>query len=271
MNEKKHIKLVMNGALGRMGRKIISLASKDPDIAITGAVDLNDELVGQDIGQIIGIGTLGVSLVNDLSRAITRDNVVVDFTGPKTTLAAASLCKKTKTPLVIGTTGLNSEEYKELKRLVSSIPCVFAPNMSVGVNLLFKLAGVTARILGNEYDVEITETHHRFKKDAPSGTAHHLGEIIAETLSRNLDEQAVYGRHGIIGERTTGEIGIHSLRVGDVVGEHTVTFGTPGERIELTHKAQSRDAFARGTIRAVKFVFNADPGLYDMQDVLGLK
>ena len=143
--------------------------------------------------------------------------------------------------------------------------------MSVGVNLLFKLAKETASILGDDYDIEITETHHRFKKDAPSGTANHLAEVIAKALDRNLNEQARYGRHGLTGERTNKEIGIHALRIGDVVGEHTVSFGTIGERIELVHKAQSRDAFAKGAIRAAKFVCSAQPGLYDMQDVLGLK
>ena len=265
------MKLVINGALGRMGRRIITLASQDPDIEITGAVDLNEEQCGHDAGELTGTVTLGVPLVNDLSAVINRADVVVDFTWPEAVLKTAGLCGETNTPLVVGTTGLSKEEQEEFRRLVSAIPCVLAPNMSVGVNLLYKLASETASILGEEYDVEITEVHHRFKKDAPSGTAHHLAEVIADTLKTPLDEHAVYGRHGISGERTRKEIGIHALRVGDVVGEHTVTFGTLGERIELVHKVQSRDAFAQGAIRAVKFVYNAKPGLYDMQDVLGLK
>lgn len=264
------MKLVMNGALGRMGRRIIMLASQDSEIEITGAVDLDDEQVGSDVGEILGAGILGVSLVNELKEVISMADVVVDFTWPDTVLKTAALCGETKTPLVVGTTGLNREEQEKFRSLVTGIPCVMAPNMSVGVNLLFKLAAETASILGSEYDVEITEVHHRFKKDAPSGTARRLAEIIANTRGTPLDEHAVYGRQGITGERKSGEIGIHALRTGDVVGEHTVTFGTIGERIELVHKAHSRDALAQGAIRAAKFVYTAKLGLYDMQDVLGL-
>jgi len=266
------MKLVMNGALGRMGRRIITLASEDPDIELTGAVEYqHDNLLGSDVGELIGIGTLGVSLTDDLSEALENTDVVVDFTFPDNILSCAELCGKTGTPLVIGTTGLKAEDREKFKRLVSSLPCVYAPNMSVGVNLLFKLVAEAAQILGDDYDIEITEVHHRFKQDAPSGTANRLAEIVAGTLGRNLDEEARYGRQGITGERTRKEIGIHALRIGDVVGEHTISFGTLGERIELVHKAQSRDAFAQGVLRAVKFVIDAEPGLYDMQDVLGLK
>lgn len=265
------MKLVMNGALGRMGRRIITLASQDPDIEITGAVDIDKNQRGLDIGELIGTGRLGIPLEDDLSKVITAADVVVDFTWPDTVLKTAALCGKIKTPLVVGTTGLSKEEEEKFRELVSAIPCVKAPNMSIGVNLLFKLAAETASVLGDEYDVEITEIHHRFKKDAPSGTARRLSEVIADALDISLDEHAVYGRHGIPGERPRREIGIHALRAGDVVGEHTVTFGTIGERIELVHKAQSRDAFAKGTIRAAKFICNKEPGLYDMQDVLGLK
>ena len=265
------MKLVMNGALGRMGKRILALASGDSDIEITGAVDLSKEHIGKDIGELIGTGSLGVPLTDDLSKAASAADVIIDFTWPDIIFETAEICGNAGIPLVMGTTGMSAERLDEFKRLVSSIPCVLAPNMSVGVNLLFKLAAETAEILGDDYDVEITESHHRFKKDAPSGTANRLAEIIAGTLNRNLDEQSRYGRHGITGERTTKEIGIHALRIGDVVGEHTVSFGTIGERIELVHKAQSRDAFATGAIRAAKFVFTAEPGLYDMQDVLGLK
>ena len=265
------MKLVINGALGRMGRSVLTLASKDPDIHIAGAIDLDEKYRGIDVGEIIGIGKLGVPLEHDLSKVITRADVVVDFTTAAGALETARQCRDHKTPLVFGTTGLSKEEQTAFKQIVSSIPCVMAPNMSVGINLLFKLVRETASILGNDYDVEITEVHHRFKKDAPSGTAQRLAEVIAETLHRSLDVHGIYGRHGITGERKREEIGIHALRVGDVVGEHTVTFGTVGERIELVHKAQSRDAFAQGAIRAVKFVCKAEQGLYDMQDVLGLK
>lgn len=266
------MKLVMNGALGRMGRRIITLTSEDPDIELTGAVEYqHKDILGNDVGELIGIGTLGVSLTDDLSEALDNADVAVDFTWPDNILSCAELCSKTGTPLVIGTTGLKAEDREKFNSLVSSLPCVYAPNMSVGVNLLFKLVAEAAKILGDDYDVEITEVHHRFKQDAPSGTANRLAEIIADTLKRDLTEEARYGRKGITGERTRKEIGIHALRTGDVVGEHTVSFGTIGERIELVHKAQSRDAFAKGVLRAVKFVVDAKPGIYDMQDVLGLK
>ncbi len=212
------MKIVMNGALGRMGRRILTLASKDPEIEITGAVDVDDTYFGRDIGEIIGIGTTGVLLTGDLSEALSIADVVIDFTWPDIILKTAEICGKAKIPLVMGTTGLKKEEQDEFRRLVSSIPCVLAPNMSVGVNLLFKLAKETASILGDDYDIEITEAHHRFKKDAPSGTANRLAEVIADALDRNLNEQARYGRHGLTGERTNKEIGVHALRIGDVVG-----------------------------------------------------
>lgn len=266
------MRLVMNGALGRMGRRIITLAHEDPEIRITGAVDTGvPELIGKDAGEIIGIGALGVPLSGNLAEALADADVVVDFTWPDIILETAAVCGKAEIPLVVGTTGLSKDKLPEFRRLVESIPCVMAPNMSVGVNLLFRLAAEAAAILGDDYDVEIAEMHHRFKKDAPSGTAVRLAEVIAEALGRTLETDAVYGRKGITGERTRNEIGIMALRAGDVVGEHTVTFGTIGERVELTHRAHSRDALARGAIRAAKFLGSAEPGLYDMQDVLGLK
>jgi 4-hydroxy-tetrahydrodipicolinate reductase len=255
-----------------MGRRIIALGVEDPAISLAAAVDAGEPgLIGRDIGEIIGTGTLGVKLSGTLPEVIKRGDVVVDFTWPDAILDTAAVCGKAGVPLVVGTTGLAKDKLPEFRSLVASIPCVLAPNMSVGVNLLFKIAAEAAAILGDEYDVEIAEVHHRFKKDAPSGTANRLAEVVAEALHRNLDTDAVYGRKGITGERTRSEIGIHALRVGDVVGEHTVTFGTIGERIELTHRAHSRDALAKGAIRAAKFVIGARPGLYDMQDVLGLK
>lgn len=266
------MKLVMNGALGRMGRSIITLAARDPEIQITGTVDAGAPgQIGRDAGEIVGTGPLGVRLTENLGAALSGADVVIDFTWPDAILCTAELCGKAGVPLVVGTTGLPKDRLPDFRRLVASIPCVMAPNMSVGVNLLFRLAAETAAILGDEYDVEIMETHHRFKKDAPSGTANHLAEVIAGALGRTLETDAVYGRKGIIGERPRKEIGIHALRAGDVVGEHTVTFGTIGERIELTHKAHSRDALAQGALRAAKFLMTAAPGLYDMQDVLGLK
>jgi 4-hydroxy-tetrahydrodipicolinate reductase len=264
--------LIMNGALGRMGRRIIALAAEDPAITVTGAVDTGcPELAGGDIGDIIGIGPLGVTVTPSLSDAIEGGDVVVDFTFTDAVPATARICADARIPLVIGTTGFPKDMIPGLRRLVTPIPCVMAPNMSMGVNLLFRLVAEAAAVLGDGYDVEITETHHRFKKDAPSGTANRLAEAVAEALGRNLDTDAVYGRRGITGERTRTEIGIHALRAGDVVGDHTVTFGTIGERIELTHRAHSRDCLALGALRAAKFASGAAPGFYDMQDVLGLR
>jgi len=265
------MKIIMNGALGRMGRRILTLASEDRDFIIAGAVDVHSSQTGDDIGEIIGIGKTGVPLTDNLTGVIRNADVVIDFTLPDAVFETASVCAQSNVPLVVGITGLTQAEQEELARRTKTIPCVFAPNMSVGVNLLFKLVAETASILGGDYDIEITEVHHRFKKDAPSGTARRLAEIIAESRMTPLEDHAVYGRVGITGERPPNEIGIHAIRAGDVVGEHTVTFGTIGERIELTHKAQSRDTFAKGALRAAKFVVNAPPGMYDMQDVLGLK
>ncbi len=265
------MKLVMNGALGRMGRRILKLAFEDPEIEVAGAADVNTEFLSQDIGEILGIGTTNVLLAGKLSDAIGNADMVVDFTWPENILKTAKICGETGISLVMGTTGLPPEKLDEFASLVEPIPCVMAPNMSVGVNLLFKLAGIAAEILGDDYDIEITETHHRYKKDAPSGTANRLAEIVADALDRNLPEDARYGRVGITGERTSKEIGIHALRIGDVAGEHTVSFGTIGERIELTHRLQSRDALAKGAVHAAKFLSTAAPGFYDMQNVLGMK
>ncbi len=266
------MRIVMNGALGRMGRRIITLAHEEPDIRIAGAVDPGaPDFAGKDAGEIIGIGALGVPVATDLAETLSDADVVIDFTWPDAILATAETCGKAGVPLVVGTTGLPKDKLPEFRRLVEPIPCVMAPNMSMGVNLLFRLAAEAAAILGDDYDVEIAEMHHRFKKDAPSGTANRLAEVIAEALGRDLETDAVYGRKGITGERTRSEIGVMALRAGDVVGEHTVTFGTIGERIELTHRAHSRDALAKGAIRAARFLATAEPGLYDMQDVLGLR
>ena len=264
--------IVIHGVCGRMGRRILALVHDDPAFTVTGAVDApgRDE-IGSDIGVINGTGECGVTVTDDLSTCIGGADCVIDFTYPAGALSAASVCGNKGIALVSGTTGLSNDQRTAFEKSVSGIPCVLAPNMSVGVNLLFTLVEQAARILGNEYDVEIMEVHHRFKKDAPSGTAKRLGEIVAETLDRSYDEEIRNGRAGMVGERTQREIGMHALRIGDVVGEHTVSFGTLGERVELVHKAQSRDALAKGALKAASFVNGAEPGLYDMQDVLGLR
>jgi len=264
-------KIAINGALGRMGRRITDIISNDPTLKITGAIDVVPEFLGKDLGVVTGFSVNGVNITDNLDEAVDSADVLIDFTNPESTLKSSEICSIKKKPIVVGTTGFSKEKKEIFLKNVENIPCVFAPNMSVGVNLLFKLVAEAAKVLKEDYDIEIMEVHHRFKKDAPSGTALRLAEIIAENLNRDLEKTAVYGRQGIIGERKKDEIGIMSLRSGDVIGEHTVTFGTIGERIELIHKAHSRDALAKGAVYAAKFIADANPGLYDMQDVLGLK
>ncbi len=218
-----------------------------------------------------GLEKLGVLISDELEHIIDEGEVLIEFTDPDTTLDHLGMAIEHNKAMVIGTTGFSDEQLEEIKEIAPQIPCVMAPNMSVGVNLLFKLAKEIAPVLGDDYDIEIVEAHHRKKKDAPSGTAMRIAEILAKALGRNLKGVGVYGRKGITGERTKKEIGIHAVRAGDIVGEHTITFAGTGERIEITHRAHSRDTFAQGALRAVKFVAKAKKGLYDMQDVLKLK
>ncbi len=266
------ISFAVSGALGRMGSRIVSLGLQEEGFVLKGALERKGhEHTGKDIGPLLGLRETGVILTDEPERAFKNADVIIDFSFPAITLEHLRLAAKLKKAMVIGTTGFSKEELEELRTLATQIPCVMAPNMSVGVNLLLKVLKDIARVLGDEYDIEIIEAHHRLKKDAPSGTAMKMAQIIADTLSRNLDEVAVYARKGIIGERTKKEIGIQTIRAGDIVGEHTVIFGGIGERIEITHKASSRDTFAKGALRAARWIVNKSPGLYDMQDVLGLK
>ena len=266
------IKVIVCGVAGRMGKRLSALTLESDDLKLVGGTEApGTSSVGQDIGMLAGVRETGIKAVDRLSSIIHLGDVVVNFTTPEATLESAEVAAANGKAMVVGTTGFSEDQLIQFKKLVAPIPCVFAPNCSVGVNLLFKLANEAARILGSDFDVEITEAHHRFKKDAPSGTAKRLAQAVAEGLSRDLDQVAVYGRKGITGERTTEEIGIHAVRAGDIVGDHTVLFGGIGERVELTHRAQSRDTFAMGALRAIRFVVQAPPGLYDMQDVLGLK
>jgi 4-hydroxy-tetrahydrodipicolinate reductase len=255
-----------------MGHHIISLANELPGFIISGAVDASDSPhIGSTLESVVAGSPKDVIITDSLESTLDAADVVIDFTWPDNVMNTAQICSGKSVPLVIGTTGIDNEKQNELKRLFTNTPCVAAPNMSVGVNLLFQLVEQAAKTLGDAYDIEITEAHHRFKKDSPSGTALKLADIAAEAMSRSLDEYAVYGRQGMTGERTQKEIGIHAIRMGDVVGEHTVNFATLGERLELTHKAQSRNAFAQGALRAAKYVVSADPGVHDMIDVLGLR
>jgi 4-hydroxy-tetrahydrodipicolinate reductase len=265
-------KIIVSGATGRMGSRITALSREYPTLKLAGALERKGhELLGKDIGPLVGIGQTGVVLSDDVDRLVDDADVLIEFTSIAATLDHAGVAAARKKAMVIGTTGFTKEELAVIREQAQKIPIVLAPNMSVGVNLLLRVLPHVASVLGEEYDIEIVESHHRLKKDAPSGTAVKMAQVIAEALQRNLDDVAVYARKGIIGERTRKEIGIQTVRAGDIVGEHTVLFGGLGERIEITHKASSRDTFARGALKAAQWVAHRAPGLYDMQDVLGLK
>lgn len=263
------VKIIVSGACGRMGKRIIALAREDARIKIVGALENKTHTsIGKDVGEVLGLGKINVSVEANLDKVIKKGEVIIEFTNPETTMEHLAVAGQSNKAMVIGTTGLNDDAVKEIKQAAGKIPIVIAPNMSAGVNLLFALVGDIAKKLGPDFDIEIMETHHRFKKDAPSGTAKRLAENIAAARGRKLKDIVVYGREGIPGERPKGEIGIHAIRAGDVVGEHTVVFAAKGERIELTHRAHSRDTFAQGALRAAKFIVNKSAKLYDMQDVL---
>ena len=266
------INITVIGAAGKMGSRIIALSRDYENIKLIGAVERKEHKnIGQDIGDVIGIGKTGIKLVSNVKDVEGKTNVCIDFSSPESTSQNLKALSGNPVPVVIGTTGVTKDITEEIKSYAQKAPCVFAPNMSVGVNLLLKVLTDVAKVLGDDYDIEIIEAHHRLKKDAPSGTAMKMAQVIAASLNRNLEDTAVYTRKGLIGERTKKEIGIQTIRAGDIVGEHTVLFGGLGERIEITHKASSRDTFARGALKAALWVHKQAPGLYDMQDVLGLK
>ncbi|TLY40061.1 MAG: 4-hydroxy-tetrahydrodipicolinate reductase [Nitrospirae bacterium] len=266
------IKVIVAGAAGRMGARLVSLLKESAALTLVGAVESKGHLtVGEDVGEVAGCGHIGIVIRDDLSAAMERGEVVIDFSTPEATLEHLRIVVQHRRPMVIGTTGFSAPELAELKALVKPIPCVLSPNMSVGVNIIFKVIAEMAKSFGEEYDIEVIEAHHRLKKDAPSGTALKMGEILARAMNRDLDQVGVYARKGLIGERRRGEIGIQAIRAGDIVGDHTVLFGGMGERVEVTHRVQSRDTFARGALRAARWVVKQPPGLYDMMDVLGLR
>jgi len=268
------IKAVVTGAAGRMGSRIINVLSTSEGIRLSGAVERKGHpLVGQDSFGPAGLPAGGVLTVitDDLAAALKAGDVLIDFTFPEASLEHIKVCADLGRPLIIGSTGFLKDQLGVISEYVKKIPCVLSPNMSIGVNLCFKVLEEIARTVGEDYDMEIVEAHHRMKKDAPSGTAMKMAQVIAQAVNRDLDEVGVYARKGMIGERTKKEIGIQTLRAGDIVGEHTVMFAGKGERIEITHRAHSRDTFAAGAVRAAKWVVGKTPGLYDMQDVLGLK
>lgn len=268
------IKAIVTGAAGRMGSRIINVLSTSEGIRLAGAIERKGHpLAGQDACGPAGIpaGTILTLIGDDLALAFKTGDVLIDFTFPEASLEHIKICAELGKPIVIGSTGFSKEQLDLVKQYVQKIPCVLSPNMSIGVNLCFKVLDEIARTIGEDYDMEIVEAHHRMKKDAPSGTAVKMAQVLAAAVKRNLDEVGVYSRKGMIGERTQKEIGIQTVRGGDIVGEHTVLFAGKGERIEITHRAHSRDTFAAGAVRAAKWVVGKKPGLYDMQDVLGLK
>jgi len=266
------IKVIVCGGCGRMASKVAQLVYQDNELKLMGIVESSSHPdIGKDWGETAGQGKTGIMVVDDLEKIIQEADQIVEFTNPKVSLQHLKTASKFNKTMIVGTTGFSAEEIAKMKSLSQNIPFLFSPNMSLGVNLLFKLAADAAVSLGNGYDIEIIESHHRFKKDAPSGTAKKLAQEIARVKNINLDDVAIYGRKGMTGERKSGEIAIHSIRGGDITGEHTVMFTALGERVELTHKAHSRDTFAHGTIKTIKFMQDKPVGFYEMKDVLNKK
>lgn len=270
MEERGSVETIVVGAAGRMGSRLIHAIQDTPPMKLTAAVERPDHpSIGRDVGEVVGIGKIGVPLETFPKEG--RGHVIIDFTNPTTSLRSLEFAATHGLAIVIGSTGFNAEQMVRVRDLSRKARCVLSPNMSVGMNVMFRLVEDVARVLGSDYDIEILEAHHRLKKDAPSGTALKLGEIVAKAVARDFEKVGVYGRKGMVGERRREEIGMQVIRAGDIVGEHTVLFGGLGERLEIIHRAQSRDNFARGAIRAALWVIHQPEGLYDMQDVLGLK
>ncbi len=266
------MRVAVVGAAGRMGKNLIEAVGMTKGLELTAATEHPDSsLIGADAGEVAGVGKLGVTIAADLAAVVNDFDVVIDFTGLAPTLNHLSICREHGKKIVIGTTGFDDAQKAQIADASKDIGVVFAPNMSVGVNLCFKLLDMAARVMGDDCDIEIIEAHHRHKLDAPSGTAERMGEVVADALGRDLSKVAVYGREGQTGERERETIGFETIRAGDVVGEHTVWFATEGERVEITHKASSRMTFAKGAARAAAWLESKDAGLFDMQDVLGLR
>ena len=265
------INIAIVGAAGRMGKTLIEACCEDEEIQLTVATErAGSSLIGVDAGELAGVGKLDVTMADSLDAIECDFDVLIDFTRPKSCMQHVAWCQRNGKKMIIGTTGFSDEEKQIIAQVAETVAIVAAPNMSVGVNLSLKLLEMAASVLGDEMDIEIIEAHHRHKVDAPSGTALRMGEVIADTLGRDLKTCAVYGREGITGEREAKTIGFETIRAGDIIGEHTVMFAGIGERIEITHKASSRMTFAKGAIRAAKWIKNKKNGLYDMPDVLGL-
>jgi len=265
------IKIGVAGAGGRMGSMICKGVVLAQDMVLAGATEHAEHLhIGRDIGELLGKPPIGVRVTSDPAEGLKDASVIIDFSSPDATIRNLEFAYEGNKAMVIGTTGLSGDQRIEVEKLAESIPVVMASNMSIGVNVMFRVVGVLAGLLGDAYDCEIVEAHHRFKKDAPSGTAKSLASEIAKAKGIDLDSHARYERYGIIGERPMDEIGIQSVRAGDIVGDHTVIFAGNGERIELIHRAHSRETFASGALRAARWIADKKPGLYSMKDVLGL-
>jgi 4-hydroxy-tetrahydrodipicolinate reductase len=260
--------LAINGAAGRMGQRLVHLSREDPDLAVGAALEApGHPQQGRDVGEVCGLGPLGVPIQPTLAPD-RRVDVVVDFSSPAGTMAVLPLCVGRRLPLVVATTGHTPEQRRQIEESAHETALLMAPNMSLAVNVLFQLVRQAAQLLrGKDFDVEIVERHHRFKKDAPSGTALHLARLVQEGMGQ---AEVRHGREGQVGERPRHEIGMHALRVGDNVGEHTVVFSTLGETLELAHRGHTRDSYARGALLAAKFLAGKPPGRYTMNDVLGL-
>jgi 4-hydroxy-tetrahydrodipicolinate reductase len=265
------VRAVVAGIGGRMGSRIAQLVRESEGIELTGGFEHPEHSgVGKDISEMIGGSPTGKTICGSMEETLDDADLIIDFTSASASLKHLQLAAARKVAMVVGSTGFSAAQIGEVRELTGNFPCVLTPNMSVGVNVLFKVVEDLTRLLGGGFDVEIVEAHHRLKKDAPSGTAVKLAQIIAGALDRDLDKVGTYSRHGLIGERSAEEIGIQTLRGGDIIGEHTVLFAGMGERIELIHRAHSRDNFARGAIRAALWVVRQPPGLYDMHNVLGI-
>lgn len=266
------IRIGIVGAAGRMGQCLVKACEAGEELVLTAALERpNEPSVGQDAGEVAGIGKLDIPISTHLDEVIEAFDVLIDFTRPEATLAAIDVCRQHGTRAVIGTTGFTPEQRLQIEDAARRMAIMLAPNMSVGVNLSLKLLEMTAKIMGRDCDIEVIEAHHRYKVDAPSGTALRMGEVVAEALGRDLRDCAIYRREGQTGERKQETIGFSTIRAGDIVGEHTVMFADDGERVEISHKATSRMTFANGAMRAARWIMAKPNGLYDMQDVLGLK
>ena len=266
------MRVAIMGPSGRMGKTLIDAVVQTEGLTLSAAIERSySSLIGVDVGELAGLGKIGVLIVDSLESVVNDFDVLIDFTTPETTVDSLQICVAHQKKVVIGTTGFDEDGLAAIDKAAEKIAIIFAANYSIGVNLCLKLLKQAAEVLNDGYDIEIIEGHHRHKVDAPSGTALRMGEVVAETLGRDLKQCAVYGREGITGARDPNTIGFATVRAGDIVGDHTVMFATEGERIEITHKASSRMTFAKGAARSCRWLAEKEQGLFDMQDVLNLR